>query len=284
MMKKTNILIGRKRKTEFNFTLSIYPVKNQMMHTLRTYPTYVIMAIIMMVQIPVAISGFASGKPFSVSKIVPHEKNSNSVPSNNNNLSEVEQLYSNLKLKELGLSEAAFELAFSGYHQLLQQGLIRRKGILTIADFSLASVKERLFVIDLTNEKVLTKSLVAHGKNSGLHYAKNFSNVPESNKSSLGFYLTADTYEGNHGYSMRLKGLEKNINDNAYDRAIVMHGADYVSHQFASAHGYIGRSLGCPAIPSNQKNKIINQIKDGTVLFIYYPDSDYQKKSNILNP
>jgi len=284
MMKKNTVIINLFLKISFIFRMFNDPEKNQIMHIPRTVSVYFILAVIMLVQIPSAISGSSIGKPFSKSKIISHETNNHTASSNKTDLTESDRLYSDLKLKELGLSEEAFDQAFSGYHQLLKQGKILRKGILSIADFSLSSVKERLFVIDLTNEKVLTKSLVAHGKNSGLHYAKSFSNVPESNKSSLGFYLTSETYEGSHGYSMHLKGLEKNINDNAYDRAIVMHGADYVSHQFASTHGYVGRSLGCPAVPSNQSKKIIDQIKDGTVLFIYHPDTEYQKKSNLLNP
>jgi hypothetical protein len=253
------------------------------MSTLRTYLGYTIIAIIMIVEIPLAISGFVSAKPYTATKSSAFISSSDNKTSGNKHETESDRLYSSLKLQELGLEKVAFNQAFTGYTKLLEKGVISKKGILTIADFSQPSVKERLFVIDLTNEKVLIQTLVAHGKNSGLQYAKHFSNEPESYKSSLGFYLTSDTYEGSHGYSMHLKGMERNINDNAYDRAIVMHGADYVSHQFASAQGYIGRSLGCPAIPTNLTKKIINIIKDGSVLYIYHPDIHYQKKSVILN-
>jgi hypothetical protein len=261
-----------------------YILKNQTMQNLRTNPIYLITAILILIQAPVVLSGFANGKAFHLSKKywLNNERGKyNEEDKKDATVSEL--LYSNLELSAKGLSENAFKTAYEGYVKLIERGSINEKGILTIIDFSQPSVKERLFVIDMAEEKVLIKSLVAHGKNSGLNYAKSFSNTPESNKSSLGFYLTLGTYEGSNGFSMQLKGLEKNINNNAYDRAIVMHGADYVSQQFASNHGYIGRSLGCPAVPTAQTQKIINTIKNGTVLFIYHPDSDYLKKSNIIN-
>jgi len=251
------------------------------MQNLRTNPIYLITAILILIQAPVVLSGFAKGKVSYLSKR--YWLNNEKTGINKEEKAESFALYSNLQLAAKGLSESAFKTAYEGYMKLIERGSINEKGILTIIDFSQPSVKERLFVIDLAKEKVLIKSLVAHGKNSGLNYAKSFSNIPESNKSSLGFYLTLGTYEGSKGYSMQLKGLEKNINNNAYDRAIVMHGADYVSEQFARNHGYIGRSHGCPAIPTEQTKKIINSIKNGTVLFIYHPDSDYIKKSNIIN-
>ncbi len=254
------------------------------MNTLRANPIYFITALLILIQAPVVISGFATGKTLHISK--KYWQNTNE-PNNDEEdkkpASESARIYENLKLAAKGLNELAFTTAYEGYIKLIEKGIITEKGMLTIVDFSQPSVKERLFVIDLSDEKVLIKSLVAHGKNSGLNYAKSFSNIPESNKSSLGFYLTLGTYEGSNGYSMHLKGLEKNINNNAYNRAIVMHGADYVSEQFAKNHGYIGRSLGCPAVPTVQTKKIINTIKNGTVLFIYHPDSDYLKRSDVLN-
>lgn len=254
------------------------------MNTLRTSPIYLITAILILIQAPVVISGFATGKKLHINKKYwQNSKETNIDEKGNKADSKSTLLYSNLGLAAKGLSESAFTTAYEGYTKLIERGAISEKGMLTIVDFSQPSVKERLFVIDLSDEKVLIKTLVAHGKNSGLNYAKSFSNTRESNKSSLGFYLTLGTYEGSNGYSMQLKGLEKNINSNAYDRAIVMHGADYVSEQFARNHGYIGRSLGCPAVPTEQTKKIINTIKNGTVLFIYHPDTDYLKKSNILN-
>jgi hypothetical protein len=149
------------------------------------------------------------------------------------------------------------------------QGLIN-KNIVTVIDFTLPSTEKRLWTIDLATEKILLNSLVAHGKNSGENTAEKFSNKPESHQSSLGFYLTENSYSGKHGYSMRLKGLEKNINDKAFDRAIVVHSADYVSEEFIKTHGRLGRSFGCPALPVEVNDIFINTVKDGSLLFIYH--------------
>jgi hypothetical protein len=135
----------------------------------------------------------------------------------------------------------------------------------------------------LQNKKVLFNTLVAHGKNTGTVYAKSFSNDGSSLKSSPGFYVTGDTYTGHDGYSLRLNGLEKNINDNALNREIVMHGADYVNPSFSDAMGFIGRSWGCPAVPMSQHKAIINTIKDGTCLFIYTTENNYLNRSTVLN-
>lgn len=149
------------------------------------------------------------------------------------------------------------------------KGIIN-KNIVTVIDFTLPSTEKRLWTIDLTTEKVLLNSLVAHGKNSGENMAEKFSNKPESHQSSLGFYLTENAYVGKHGYSLRLTGLEKNINDKAYDRAIVVHSADYVSEDFIKQHGRLGRSFGCPALPVEVNDTFINVVKDGSLLFIYH--------------
>ncbi len=194
----------------------------------------------------------------------------------------VAELYDYMNLESEGLSREAFLKACQGYNQLLTKGILLRDNILTIADFSMPSSEERLFIIDLTAQKILFKSLVAHGKNSGLLYAESFSNKPETNKSSLGFYLTLNTYEGEHGVSLRLKGLEKNINDMAYDRAIVMHGAPYVSKNFTQKNGFLGRSLGCPAVPDAVAGSIIDAIKNGSLLFIYHPTKNYFTQSSIV--
>jgi hypothetical protein len=149
-------------------------------------------------------------------------------------------------------------------------------------DFSLPSSKKRLFVIDLKNYRVLFNTLVAHGKNTGLAYAKNFSNQLSSFKSSPGFYITRNTYQGGNGYSLKLEGVEKGINDRAMERAIVMHGADYVSNSFINARGFIGRSHGCPAVPVKDAQPIINTIKGGSCLFIYQPSPSYLQRSVVL--
>jgi L,D-transpeptidase catalytic domain len=191
-------------------------------------------------------------------------------------------MYDSLRLNIMGLSQQAFLNAMLGFDYLAKAGKFTNDKIISIADFSLPSNKKRLFIIDLQNRKVLFNTYVAHGVNSGKEYAKQFSNRPESNQSSLGFYETENTYMGSNGYSLHLQGLEKGINDKAGSRAIVMHGADYVSENLIQAQGYIGRSWGCPAVPEKLHRPIINKIKNGTCLFIYSTDKNYRIHSRIL--
>lgn len=196
----------------------------------------------------------------------------------------VSNIYDSLRLNLMGLSQQAFNYAMQGFDKLVKAGKIANSRIISICDFSLPSSKKRLFVIDLDKYKVIFNTYVAHGMNSGAAYANSFSNTPESNQSSPGFYETRTTYNGKNGYSLHLEGLEKGINDNAYDRAIVMHGADYVSENFIQARGYLGRSWGCPAVPQNMVKPIVDRIKDGTCLFIYTPGANYVNRSQILHP
>lgn len=195
---------------------------------------------------------------------------------------EVALLYERLDLAEKGLSRKAFEYAMQGFAYLRRKGDIRNDEVISIVDFSLPSSSRRLFVIDLASNEVLFCTYVAHGQNSGKEYARQFSNTPESNKSSLGFYRTGATYQGAHGYSLKLEGLEKGINDNADRRDIVIHGAAYVSEALIRAQGYLGRSLGCPALPEKLHKPIIDKIRNGTCLFIYGGDKAYPAKSKIL--
>ncbi|MGC4234497.1 MAG: murein L,D-transpeptidase catalytic domain family protein [Niabella sp.] len=181
----------------------------------------------------------------------------------------VEYVYDSLHLNDQGLSQEAFDYAVQGFQKLDEEGLLNNDSVLTIIDFDQPSYRKRLYVIDVKNFKVLFNTLVAHGKNTGKEIAQFFSNTNESHKSSLGFYITEDTYNGSKGYSLKLKGLEKGINNNAYRRAIVMHGANYVSESFINAQGYIGRSHGCPAVPVELNKPIIQTIKNGSCLFIY---------------
>lgn len=139
-------------------------------------------------------------------------------------------------------------------------------------------------MIDLQNKKILFNDLVAHGKNSGGVYAQNFSNTENTYMSSLGFYLTGNTYHGKHGLSLILEGMDKDYNDNARNRAIVMHGANYVSNDFIKKYGRLGRSFGCPSLPPGIYKKVIDTIRDGSCLFIYYPDKNFLAKSQVLNP
>lgn len=170
-----------------------------------------------------------------------------------------------------GIPLPAMNLAINGYHALLSQNLLKNDSLLTIVDFNSPSTAQRFYIIDLKNQKILKNTLVAHGMRSGVNEADSFSNRRNSNKSSLGIYITGETYEGKHGYSLRLDGMTKGVNDNARKRAIVIHGADYVNDQFVDKHGRIGRSFGCPAVPMNEVNEVIDLIKEGSCLFIYHP-------------
>jgi hypothetical protein len=160
----------------------------------------------------------------------------------------------------------------TGFAHLKSDGVYGDKNIISLIDFRIPSSEERMWIIDLNESKVLLKTLVAHGRNSGELMAKSFSNKPESYQSSIGFYKTLKPYQGKHGLSLRLEGLQKGLNDKAHERAIVLHGADYVSETFAQQTGRLGRSLGCPAVPVNQTQEIINLIKEDNCLFIYFPN------------
>ncbi|HVZ57668.1 MAG TPA: murein L,D-transpeptidase catalytic domain family protein [Chitinophagaceae bacterium] len=197
--------------------------------------------------------------------------------------SPLRSVYDSLHLDLAGLSRQAFDLAQRGFEQIRNQGSLVNDSVLSIIDFSQPSTRKRLYVIDLKHYRLLFNTLVAHGRNSGKEMARFFSNRPASYKSSLGFYVTRDTYEGNNGYSLRLEGLEKGINDNAERRAIVIHGAGYVDESYIGSQGYIGRSEGCPAIPERVVTPLINTIKQGSCLFIYNPDPQYLHHSQLVN-
>ena len=191
--------------------------------------------------------------------------------------------YDSMELDKIGLSKQAFNYALKGYNYLVAQGKLAKENIISIVDFSQPSSKKRLFVIDLDDFRVLYNTYVAHGVNSGKEYASQFSNTPSSYKSSLGLYLTLGTYIGEHGYSLRLDGLEKGINDNANSRDIVIHAADYVNESFIRSLGYIGRSWGCPALPEKLHKPIIDKIKNGSCLFIFSTNNAYLQNSKIIN-
>jgi len=190
----------------------------------------------------------------------------------------VHQLYTKCRL-EKHLSFEVFNMAFMGYNQMEN---IRKKNIITIIDYSKPSSEERMFVVDVDKKVLLHHCLVAHGKNTGESSAVSFSNVPNSLQSSLGFYLTAETYTGENGYSLKLDGLEKGINDNARSREIVIHGADYVSRDFIKKYGRLGRSWGCPALPQDIAKEVIDVISNGSCLFIFGKDPDYKLNSAYL--
>ena len=233
--------------------------------------------VVVMMVIALSVSfGFQKINPLFLSD---HQTSKDSLIVHNDSISKPEwvALYDSLDLKNKGLSEAAFEYAWYGY-QKMNLG----KHILAIADFSQSSCKKRLYVIDFIEKKLVLNTFVAHGRNSGQEYAKNFSNDNSSFQSSLGFYKTLGTYQGKHGLSLRLEGVEKGINDRAYERAIVMHGADYVSEDFIKNTGRLGRSQGCPAVSIADHKKLIQLMYNGAGLFIYSQNQSYFKKSPLL--
>jgi L,D-transpeptidase catalytic domain len=191
-------------------------------------------------------------------------------------------LYDSLKLQAAGLTRQAFDLGLKGFGKLKEAGQLANEELLTIVDFSQPSASKRLYVIDLDNKQVLFHTWVAHGKNSGEAMATVFSNAPESNKSSLGFYITGTTYQGRNGYSLRLNGQERGINDNAARRDIVIHGATYVNTQYIESQGWIGRSQGCPALAPEINRPVIETIKEGSCLFIYAPQENYLQVSTYI--
>ncbi|HEV2354133.1 MAG TPA: murein L,D-transpeptidase catalytic domain family protein [Puia sp.] len=192
-------------------------------------------------------------------------------------------LYAAIGLRKAGLSEEAFEYAWRGYHNLLRKGSIRRKSVLSIADFSQSSSEKRMYVIDIRHKRLLFRTYVAHGQNSGAEFADSFSNEPESFKSSLGFYVTKTTYFGRNGLSLRLNGVDPGFNDKAMKRNIVLHGCSYVGDQYLASFGETGTSLGCPALPSSISRPIIQKLKNGSCFFIYHPTPDYLDHSVVIN-
>lgn len=191
-------------------------------------------------------------------------------------------LYQNMDLKQTGISQDAVKYAVEGYNKLLNEDRVPNSRYLTIIDFSKALNQKRFFLLDLQNQEVVLSTYVMHGKNSGKEDAVRFSNKVNSYKSSLGFYLTSETYKGMRGYSLRLDGLEKGFNSNARRRAIVLHGSNYINDTRVK-RGKIGRSEGCPAIPMQQSPGVIDKVKDGSVLFIYHPNKNYLENSPVLN-
>jgi L,D-transpeptidase-like protein len=182
----------------------------------------------------------------------------------------------------VGLDAHVLALAVRAATCAMHRGLVSSLGVLTVIDYSRPSNEARLWVLDVPGRRLLHHDLVAHGRGSGELYATSFSNDSGSKRSSLGLFLTADTYEGAHGHSLRLRGLEPGINDHALERAIVMHGADYVSPKFAAEQGRLGRSLGCPALPIATASEVIDTLQGGTPIFAYYPDAAWLESSPFL--
>lgn len=181
-----------------------------------------------------------------------------------------------------GLRAEVLRLALDAAKTADERGLLHRSDVITVIDYSLPSTQPRLFVFDLVARKLLFRELVAHGKNSGENRTNFFSNSPGSLATSLGLFVTEDTYVGGNGYSLRLRGLEEGVNDMARDRAIVMHGASYVSRAAITALGRLGRSYGCPAVSNKVAKKIINTVRGGSAVFAYYPEKSWLSSSQFF--
>jgi hypothetical protein len=191
-------------------------------------------------------------------------------------------LVSSLARQAPELKPDVLKLALNASGCAAQKGLVRRRDLLTVIDYSIPSDQPRLFTFDLSRKKLLFTELVAHGKNSGDNLTTKFSNMPGSLATSFGLFVTTETYNGSNGYSLRLKGLEPGVNDRAMERAIVMHGASYVSRVTARALGRLGRSWGCPAVRPQIARKMIDTLKGGSAIFAYYPDRDWLSNSQFL--
>lgn len=190
--------------------------------------------------------------------------------------------YKNILKQAPGLNPEVLELALTANECVKSKGL-NKKNKLTILDYSLPSTKKRFWVLDLNKDKVIYSICAAHGRNSGNNFTFTFSNKPQSLSSSIGVFITGDTYFGSHGLSLELFGQEEGFNSNAHKRRVVVHAASYVSEQFVRDHGRIGRSWGCPALNPKFAKPVIQEIKNGTVLFSYYPEKKWLKQSKYLN-
>jgi hypothetical protein len=186
------------------------------------------------------------------------------------------------ELGDTNMLYTAFEQAMTGYHNLDKYEKLARNEVLTVIDFSKASNKKRLYIIDLCNRKMLYKSVVAHGVNTGRLFARNFSNDNNSRQSSLGFYVTTTTYTGKYDLALRLDGMEHS-NSHASSRGVVMHGAEYATYEFLKKNGSLGRSYGCPAMPYENFHQVVDWIKEGSCLYIYFPSRSYKRYSKYLN-
>lgn len=182
-----------------------------------------------------------------------------------------------------GLDSRVLTLALQAATSAVERGVAALPSTLTVIDYSRPSTEPRLWVYDVRTHALLFHELVSHGRGSGRELSTSFSNAPESNKTSLGLFRTAEPYVGHNGYSLRLDGLEPGLNDNARERAIVIHGAPYVNAVTAKANGYLGRSLGCPAVRPEIARRLIDTVKGGGLIFAYYPDQAWLKTSSYLN-
>lgn len=178
-------------------------------------------------------------------------------------------LYSHMKLQDAGLRFEVFEKALTGYYNMRHNNKVSDKPYITIVDFTKSSNEKRLWVVDVEKKELLFNTYVSHGRNSGNEFAESFSNENKSFMSSIGFYVTDETYYGKHGLSLKLDGLDEGFNTNARERCIVIHGAEYATEEFIAQAGRLGRSLGCPAIPMEEHEDVINAVQGGTAMYVH---------------
>ena len=195
----------------------------------------------------------------------------------------IKELYNELNAAQYTLSFTAFRYAYIGYQTMKKQHRLNNKELFSIIDFTKDCNSKRFYTIDLEKMKIVYYTYVAHGKKSGERMATSFSDAVESNKSSIGFYITGNTYNGGNGYSLMLHGDEKGYNSNLAKRSVVVHAADYANEDYIARNGRMGRSLGCPALPENIYKQVIETIKEKTMIFAYYNDAKYLKTSKYLN-
>ncbi|MCW5588680.1 MAG: murein L,D-transpeptidase catalytic domain family protein [Legionellales bacterium] len=193
----------------------------------------------------------------------------------------ISPLFNQLSHQAPSLNKRVLSLALTAYYRAKQQGLVRRD-ILTVIDYELASHMKRMWVFNIPQRRLEFHTLVAHGRNSGFDKPYRFSNIPSSLQSSIGVFATGQVYYGHDGISLRLQGLEPGVNDRAYNRDIVIHGANYVSQQFAARHGRLGRSWGCPAVSEKVARPLIETIQGGSIVFAYYPNHRWLGSSRFL--
>ena len=179
-------------------------------------------------------------------------------------------------------NQSVFEKAMAGYSKLEEEGKVSNS-LLTVIDFDLSSKKKRMWILNMDTKEVVFNTYVAHGQGTGVEFAKKFSNTPNSHQSSLGFYVTGETYYGKNGLSLFIDGMEEEFNSNARNRYVVIHGADYAEPEFIKRVGRLGRSYGCPAVPNKIAKELINKIKGKSVVYIHKNDKNYQENSELLN-
>jgi len=193
------------------------------------------------------------------------------------------EMYCDIGLQDEGLSLEAFQNAMIGYYNLKDRGKLKNPNILSVIDFTQSCNELRFYTVNLETRKLIFRELVAHGENTGVEYARYFSNNNKSHQSSLGFFVTGETYTGRRGFSLKLDGMEWGINSNVRARGVVIHGAEYVDERYITKGGRIGRSWGCPAMGNDVYKQVIEVIKEGTCVFAWYPDKVYLKYTGMLN-